>query len=128
MSRNRKKEPVAVRFGLAVKLVLCCLMLGLFGIGYVGQKNQLYLLSSKFKELEKKLDRAVRENAIRSRTLDSLQSLSELEKRIQEMNLDLVPPEPHEVVRLIEEPVGWPVTEDNQLYAGARLSAERQIP
>ena len=86
-----------------MKLLLLCLLIGVFGIGYVGQKNQLYFLSSQFKELERTLTRLQRENAVRSRTLDSLQSLSELEIRIRKMGLGLVPPQPDQVIRLSEE-------------------------
>ena len=103
MARNRKKQAATVRFGPAVKLLLLCLLIGVFGIGYVGQKNQLYFLSSQFKELERTLTRLQRENAVRSRTLDSLQSLSELEIRIRKMGLGLVPPQPDQVIRLSEE-------------------------
>ncbi|MDA1273933.1 MAG: hypothetical protein O2960_07765 [Verrucomicrobia bacterium] len=128
MIRNRKKLPVAVRFGLAVKLFLLCLIVCLFGIGYVGQKNQLYFLSSQYKELERDLSRLQRENAIQARKLDSLQSLSELEARINEMNLDLVPPLPHEVVRLADELSEWPETERNHLYVEARLQSDGRVP
>jgi len=128
MTRNRKKQPVAVRFGLAVKLFLLCLIVCLFGIGYVGQKNQLYFLSSQYKELERTLSRLQRENAIQARKLDSLQSPSELEARIQKMNLDLVPPHPHEVVRLADELSEWPETEGNQLYVEARLQSGGRVP
>ena len=103
MARNRKKQTVAVRFGPALKLLLLCLLMGVFGIGYVGQKNQLYVLSSRYKELERTLAELQRESAVQSRKLDSLQSLSELEIRIQEENLGLVPPQPHQVIRMSEE-------------------------
>ena len=119
MSRNRIKQPASVRFGPAVKIFLLCLMLGAFGIGYVGQKNQLYVLSSQYKEAEKKLDRLQRENAVRSRMLDSLQSLSELEARIQEMHMGLVPPEPHQVVRLVDEVSEGTPMKEGGLYAGS---------
>lgn len=117
MARNRKKQTVAVRFGTALKLFLLCLLMGVFGIGYVGQKNQLYILSSRYKKLERTLAELQRENAVQSRKLDSLQSLSELEIRIQEENLGLVPPQPHQVIRLSEDRQEPRLVEGDSTYA-----------
>ena len=51
--------------------------------------------------------------------LDSLQSLSELEARIQEMHLGLVPPQPHQVVRLVDEVSEGTPMKEGGLYAGS---------
>lgn len=118
MSRNRKNQSTAVRFGPAVKAILLCAFLGGSGLGYVGQKNQLYILGSQFKDLETRVDKLRRENSVRARIVDALQTPSELEVRIKQMNLSLVAPQPGQIVRLAEYPEGLD-------QAAGRMYAER---
>jgi hypothetical protein len=102
MARNRKNESAAVRFGPALKAFLLCLFLGGTGVGYVNQKNQLFRLASQYTELEHRLDKLRRDNAARAGNLDALQTPSELETRIKQMNLGLVAPQPSQIVHLVE--------------------------
>lgn len=93
-------------------------------MGYVGQKTQLNTLGAQYRELELRLDRLRRENAARARVLDSLQSPVELEMRIKQMNLGLVPPQPDQVVHLVERIAETPWDSDGkQLYAEGRGAA-----
>lgn len=102
MAKNRKNQMAPVRFGPALKALLLCLFLGGSGVGYVGQKSQLSVLGAQLKDLETRLDRLRRENAERARRLEAMQTLSELEARIKQMNLGLVAPQPEQIVHLVE--------------------------
>jgi hypothetical protein len=117
MAKNRKNQPAVVRFGPALKACVLCLFLGGSGVGYVGQKNQLYTLAGQFTELETRLDKLRRENAVRARNVDTLQTPLKLESRIQVMNLGLVAPQPEQIVRLHEYPAEGVWKGTARLYA-----------
>ena len=117
MAKNRKAQSVVVRFGLALKICLGCLFLAGFAIGYLGQKNQLQLLSGKYRDLERRLVKAKRDNIQRARILDSMQTPSELEARIKQMNLGMVAPMPDQIVRLAERVDPVLLESTNRLYA-----------
>lgn len=126
MAKNRKNQPATVRFGPALKAFFLCLFLGGSGVGYVGQKTQLNQLGVQYRELELRLDKVRRENAARARYLDSLQSPVELEVRIKQMNLGLLPPQPDQIVHLMERVADNPWNSGEQLYAerkGAAVAA-----
>ncbi|MBI2947091.1 MAG: hypothetical protein HYY23_05560 [Verrucomicrobia bacterium] len=121
MARNRKTQPIVIRFGPALKGCLVCLFIAGMAIGYVGQKNQLQVLGGQFRDLENRLGKLRRENVLRARILDSLQTPSELEARIKQMNLGLVAPQPEQIVRLVERAQPAPSETTNQLYAHRSL-------
>jgi hypothetical protein len=102
MARNRKYQAAAVRFGPAMKVLGLCLLLGGSGLGYVWQVEQIHKLGDERKQSERRHERLVRQNEVLSRVLASLQSPSEIELRIKQMNLGLVAPEPDQIVRLVE--------------------------
>ena len=56
MARNRKNQSAVVRFGPAVKALLICLFIGVSGVGYVWQQNQLLELGRQKVEKEKRRD------------------------------------------------------------------------
>src|SRR3954467_1391310 len=52
MSRNRKHQTAAVRFGPALKALALCLFMGGSGVGYVWQKEQINVLGEKLHKSE----------------------------------------------------------------------------
>jgi hypothetical protein len=116
MAANRKNKPAVVRFGPALKALLLCLFIGGSGIGYVGQKNQLHVLGTHFKNCELRLDKVREEKKVLERVLDSLQSPAELDARVKQMSLGLVPPQPDQIIRLVERPPEAFRKSSNPLY------------
>ncbi len=117
MAKNRKNASAPFRFSAAVKALFICLLIGGIAVGYVEQQKRLYVLGGQYGELEVKLDRLRRENAGRARILDMLQSPAELEARVKQMNLGLMPPRPEQILRL-EEKTGDPSWQNqDHLYA-----------
>lgn len=126
MAKNRKKNSGELRFGSAVKALLICLLIGGAGVGYVEQQTRLYILGGQCRELEAKLDKLRRENAGKARTLDQMQTPVELEARVKQMNLGLMPPRPDQIVRLMEAPPVGPWPGANRLYADRSLPKVQQ--
>jgi hypothetical protein len=123
MSRNRKHQAAALRFGPAVKALSLCLFLAGSGVGYVWQKDQIYTLSDRLKQCEVRYDRLRRENDRLSRVLAELQSPAGLELRIRQIDLGLVAAQPNQIVHLIEAPPAREASAGSreQLYADQRI-------
>lgn len=102
MPRNRRNQSAAVRFGPALKAALLCLVIGGSGVGYVWQKNQIHQLGRHIKSREQRMSELRVLNEKLRRQLAMLRSPAYLERRVQEMNLGLVPPSPNQVWRLSE--------------------------
>jgi len=62
MPKNRKRSEPAVKLGPVFKAFVACLCLGLAGVGYVWQKNELHDLGEQLKKKEQKLAELEREN------------------------------------------------------------------
>jgi hypothetical protein len=122
MSRNRKNQAAAVRFGPALKALSLCLFLGGSGVGYVWQKEQIYTLSDHLKQSEVRYEQLRRQNDRYSRVLAALQSPAELEARIKQVELGMVAAQPDQIVHLVDLPAGPDaVTNSSQrLYAEQR--------
>jgi hypothetical protein len=105
MSRNRKHQTAAVRFGPALKALSLCIFVGGSGVGYVWQKDQINILAERLKHAESRYDQLRRQNERLGRVLATLQSHSEIEARIKKIDLGLVAPQPNQIVHLIEPPV-----------------------
>jgi hypothetical protein len=120
MSRNRKHQSAAVRFGPALKALSLCVFLGGSGVGYVWQKDQINILADQLKAGEHRYDQLRRQNERLARVLAMLESHSEIEAQIKRIGLGLVAPEPDQIVRLIEQPLppDGSVGKDEPLYAG----------
>lgn len=118
MAKNRKNQSAAVRFGPVLKVFLLCVFVGGSGVGYVWQKQQIYELSREIKDREERLEGLRRQNERLSRTLMQLESHRDLDAQARQMDLGLVPPQPHQVVRLGER-----LPEESTL--GRRLFAEK---
>src|SRR5438876_608512 len=104
MARNRKNQPAAIRFGLALKVCLICLAIGGSGIGYVWQKNQIYELGQQMRKREVLVADMRDQNEKLKKQLATLLSPRFLDQRARELKLGLVPPTPSQVVRLVEPP------------------------
>jgi hypothetical protein len=124
VSRNRKNQSAAARFVPALKALSFCLFLGSAGVGYVWQKQQINALQTRLTQDEGYYDRLRKDNAHYSRTLESLQTLPELELRIKQMKLGLGAPQPDQIVRIQEGPVLPEATTNLEppLYAAQRAA------
>ena len=52
MSRNRKHQNAAVRFGPALRVLALCAFVASAGVGYVWQKEQINTLAERKKQIE----------------------------------------------------------------------------
>jgi hypothetical protein len=118
MSRNRKSQSGAVRFVPAVKAALLCAFIGGSAIGYVWQKNQLIDLGRRIKERENRLVTLREANLKLSKQLVTLRSPAYLERRMKELNLNLIQPLQSQILRLIETPLGELEPRNDLLLAG----------
>jgi hypothetical protein len=102
MSRNRKHQTAAVRFGPALKALALCLFVGGSGVGYVWQKDQINLLEDRIKQSEKRYIYLRRLNEQWAGVLATLQSPGEIEARIKRTGLGMVAPQADQIVPLVE--------------------------
>ncbi len=123
MSRNRKHQTAAVRFGPALKAVTLCLFLGGSGVGYVWQKEQINTLGDELKRSERRYEQVRTQNDRLARILAALQSPAEIEARIRRSDLGMVAPQPDQIVRLVENS---PVVEVSA-RPGDRLYAAQSV-
>src|SRR5215471_3421773 len=107
MSRNRKSQSAAIRFGPALKAFVICLLIGGSGVGYVWQKEQIDKLGHELKRRENRLLALEQQNEALRRQLANMRSPKFLEMRIKEANLGLGPPQPSQILRL-SEPIPEP--------------------
>ena len=119
MSRNRRHQTAAVRFGPALKALSLCVFLGGSGVGYVWQKDQINTLGEHLRRSERQYEQLRGQNERLARVLATLQSPTEIEARIRRNDLGMVAPRPDQIVRLVElPPVPELATETGQrLYA-----------
>jgi len=109
MSKNRKNQTVAVRFGPPLKAAVLLLLIGAAALGYVWQKSVINQLSKDLLAREAQLKQAEVDN---ERLADQIADLHQpvwLDQRVREMNLGLGPAQPGQVVRLPEPLSGSPV-------------------
>jgi len=102
MARNRKHRTAALRYAPALRAFLLCVLIGGSGIGYVWQKNQIADLSQQIKTRELKLMELQDNNEKLRKQLATLQSPPQIERRVRELNLGLVPASPRQKLRLWE--------------------------
>ena len=117
MARNRKYQSAAIRFGPALKAFLLCLLIGGSGVGYVWQKDQISQLGQQIKKRELHLVELGNQNEKLRKQFAAMRSPRFLERRIQELNLGLVPPQPVQVWRLTEPSREVPRVDCEQQYA-----------
>ena len=126
MSRNRKSQSAALRFGPALKAFVLCLLIGGSGVGYVWQRDQINRLGEQMKSREVRLNQLEDQNQKLRKMLASMRGAHFLELRIQELKLGLVPPQLNQVLRLSE-----PGTETGAIAPETQLAAHDrtvQIP
>jgi len=102
MAKNRKYQSAAIRFGPALKALMLCGVIGGSGVGYVWQKNQIYELGKQKGEREIQLHRLEEQNDKLRMTLAGYYSSQNLERRVKELNLGLVQPNPTQIWTLAE--------------------------
>lgn len=102
MSKNRKNQAAAIRFGPALKASFLCLLIGGSAIGFVWQKSEIYRLGQMKGQRELKLKQLVADNKRLSDQIAVLHSPVMLDRRTKELNLGLAPATPMQVVRLDE--------------------------
>ncbi|MBI3879376.1 MAG: hypothetical protein HY301_04850 [Verrucomicrobia bacterium] len=108
MSKNRRKESAAVRFGPVLKVCLLCAFIGGAGVGYVWQKNQIYQLGNQMTQCERQLAELKRQNNLKANQLAQMQSPGVLELQVRKHKLGLDRPLPGQIVRLPEPPATAP--------------------
>jgi hypothetical protein len=117
MARNRKYQSAAIRFGPSLKAFLLCLLIGGSGVGYVWQKDQISQLGQQIKKREQLWDELGKHNEKLRKQFAEMRSPRFLERRIQELGLGLVPPQPAQVWRLTEPSREVPRQDGEQQYA-----------
>ncbi|HYE30033.1 MAG TPA: hypothetical protein VEH27_01265 [Methylomirabilota bacterium] len=99
--RSRNKLPLVARWPFWL-----CLVAGLVGLSLLWQQQQISKLGARIKEKEIRLDELRRQNAAKVRELAMISSPREIEARIKRMGLELVLPQPDQIVRMVEPPSG----------------------
>ena len=117
MARNRKYQSAAIRFGPALKAFLLCLLIGGSGVGYVWQKDQISQLGQQIRKREQYLAELGKQNEKLRKQWADMRSPRFLERRIQQLGLGLVPPQPAQVWRLTEPSRDVPRPDGEQQYA-----------
>jgi len=107
MSKNKKNQPAAVRFGPALKAFVLCALIGGSGIGYVWQKTKLDELYREIKKREVALGQLKAQNQKLRENLAFQRLPGNLNRRVRELNLGLVEPLPTQIWRM-PEPVAHP--------------------
>jgi cell division protein FtsB len=130
MARNRKHQTAALRFAPALRAFLLCVLIGGSGIGYVWQKNQIADLSKQIKARELRFAELQDTNEKLRKQLATLQSPSQIERRVRELNLGLGPASPRQKLRLWEpgSEVAAPVAPRTVSQYAARHNAAPPTP
>lgn len=110
--------------GTVARSLIACGCVGLAGLAYVWEKNQLYRLGDELKKREAALLAVDKRNAMLAAQLAHLKSPAYLEARCQQYNLGLVAPRETQIVRLLEPGPEWDVT----LPAAAAQPLQRPSP
>ncbi len=120
MARNRKYQSAAIRFGPALKAFLLCLLIGGSGVGYVWQKDQIAQLGQQINKRELRLADLAKQNEKLRKQLSVMRSPPFLERRIQDLNLGLVRPQPAQIWWLTEPSPDVPRQDTTPQYAAPR--------
>lgn len=100
MSRNRRRNENSIEIASVVKWALLAGILGVFGLCCVYMKIQMHAVGSEKKSLEREYDDLVAQNeAIRGQII-AMTSRVELERRVAEGFIQLVPIADQQIVRL----------------------------
>ena len=124
MAKNRKYQSAAIRFGPALKALLLCVVIGGSGVCYVWQKNQIYELGQQKGEREGQLSKLEEQNDKLRMTLAGYYSSQNLERRVKELNLGLVQPNPTQIWTLPEP--GSTTSEPDRRLAAQQTPAPKK--
>jgi cell division protein FtsB len=127
MAGNRKNQAAAMHFSTVLKVVLLCTVIGGSAIGYVWQKGEISLLGKQILAKAKQLDQLERDNKLLAGQLNTLHSPLNLDQRVREMRLGLVPAQPTQKVFLTEAMIA-PSANNSQLRQFASRPAVEQTP
>jgi hypothetical protein len=108
MSKNRKNQAAAIRFGPALKASFLCLLIAGSAIGYVWQKNEIKHLERQITEREKQRDQLLKDNRVLSDQLAAMRSPVMLDQRVRELKLGLAPAQPGQKILLVEPVMAAP--------------------
>lgn len=108
MSRNRKSQTAAMRFGPAVGALLLCIALAGTGWCYLWQKGQVSQLGRQVKERERAFETLRIQNDKLREQLASLRKAESLRRRVVELGLGLTQPAQGQVESLAEPPASSP--------------------
>jgi hypothetical protein len=122
MSRNRKNVSLTDRLAPAIKAFCLCLFIGGSGIGYVWQKDQVHKLGQLCRKLEHRREELRRANKLQADSLNALCSPASLKARVKQFNLELVEPDPTQVIRLVEYQPGQAASPAANAWAFERSS------
>jgi cell division protein FtsB len=122
MTANRKKGERPVRFGPLFGLVLAFLFASGAGLGYVWHRNRNAQLSRQVAQKRAELEAWRLQNQTLERQMEVLRSHPYLLRRVQELNLGLVMPQPEQILRLPANPTAAPLPPPAGL-APARFAA-----
>ena len=100
---GKRKNQAAIGFGLLIKVMLLISLIGGGALGYVWQKNQIDRLMVQQRERENSIKKLKHDNGFLVRQVNDLHESVKLMRRVNEMQLGLVPRQESQVVRL-EEP------------------------
>lgn len=102
MSRNRKNQSAASRFGPSLKAFVLCVLIAGAGMGYVALTEQILKVSGQIAKQEQELDGLRSQNIRMTRQLEELRSPRTLDARVRELTPGLGVAQPDQVVRLVE--------------------------
>ena len=102
MSKNRKNQAAAIRFGPALKASFLCLLIAGSAIGYVWQKNEIKHLERQITDREKQRDQLLKDNQILTDQLAAMRLPVMLDQRVRELKLGLAPAQPGQRILLVE--------------------------
>ena len=105
MRGNRKHQTAAVRFGPALKALALCVFLGGSGVGYVWQKEQINILAERQRQVDVRYQQQRNKSEWFARVLAVLQTHGEIETQIKKIGLGLVPPQPDQILHIVENPI-----------------------
>lgn len=126
MSANRKDQSAAAYFGPVLKVVLLCSVICGVSVGYIWQKSRILQLGREIQQRDSQLRQLRKDNQVLADQLSFLRLPAQLDQRVKELKLGLVPVSPSQVVRLAE-PSAPPEQEDStRRFAAWQVGATTQ--
>ena len=115
MVTDRKNQTAAVRFGPVLMVLFICFTIGGAGVGFVWQKKSIEQLATQRKDSERRLDQLQKRNQDLRSTYERHTSPPALERKVRELGLGLIKPEPEQVRVLLEPFISRPYEHKRQV-------------